>query len=394
MRNFFSLVRLGYLIFAILSVMGLRQNVDASTVDHHQQKAKILTSIRQSQSRIINMQSSLKYLNNNITTLEQRIFSLEKQISFLENDLIELRGRQVIITKSLKDNRIKLKKELKLLITYHKSSQQSIYPDFDFFRKFFRNNKILKQITRQTKNDINNFEKLKIDLADSEVKLAYAHQALDGKITETNLVRDEMYVEQEQKLIFLTLLEEEKQESITSAKIIDAQIKNALAVINAKKAKQQDIDKTNDKANKVASNKKKPNKIRKKSLPLPIKGLLLQNFGANAPDDLKSYQRGVLISVDSAQEVVTSILDGIVIAIKPAKDSLYTVVVDHDLGVYSVYSLLSEVKVKVDQKIKQSAELGVISSGNAVGGRIFYFELQIGYQAVNPSLWLIKGGWR
>ncbi len=100
----------------------------------------------------------------------------------------------------------------------------------------------------------------------------------------------------------------------------------------------------------------------------------------------KSPHRGVDVAAPKG-EPVNTMLDGVVIVAQP--DMYYTggtVMVDHGHGVKSLYAHLSEVSVKVGQRLARGDMLGRVGATGRVTGPHLHFSLYWFKTALDPAL--------
>ena len=64
-----------------------------------------------------------------------------------------------------------------------------------------------------------------------------------------------------------------------------------------------------------------------------------------------------------------------------------TVIIDHGLGLASLYGHMSEISVKKGQEVKMGDPLGLSGSTGFAGGDHLHFSLLVGGKFVNPVEW-------
>jgi hypothetical protein len=64
-----------------------------------------------------------------------------------------------------------------------------------------------------------------------------------------------------------------------------------------------------------------------------------------------------------------------------------TVIIDHGLGIFSLYAHLSEIKVKTGQAVAKEDVIGLSGSTGLAGGDHLHFSMIVGGQFVNPVEW-------
>ncbi|GHT41193.1 peptidase M23 [Endomicrobiia bacterium] len=126
---------------------------------------------------------------------------------------------------------------------------------------------------------------------------------------------------------------------------------------------------------------------RKKSLPWPVDGKIIMNFGRNKHPELDTYviSNGIKIDVlDSSR--VKSIDSGTVVFTGKFRSYGKIVVIDHKNSIFSVYGLLDSILVKEDQKISKGDVIANIGEGKK--NNCLYFEIRQNNVPDNPILWL------
>lgn len=123
--------------------------------------------------------------------------------------------------------------------------------------------------------------------------------------------------------------------------------------------------------------------IRARSLPWPLKGKIVGNFGPQK--DLKTgliiFRKGIEIEPYEANAAVSSVMDGIVQFSGDIPGRGKVLIVEHPHDLYSIYSGLGQVKKGVSDEVKVSEALATVGSQ-------FYFEIRSRNLAIDPLKWL------
>lgn len=109
------------------------------------------------------------------------------------------------------------------------------------------------------------------------------------------------------------------------------------------------------------------------SVPQPVVGTLVHEYNANQP--WQEYQC-------AGPQEVYAVDAGQVTAVGQGASGDWTVLIDHEGGVQTVYAYLGQAIVKVGQQIDAGAQLGV--TGEDSDARL-YFEYRVGGVARNPG---------
>jgi murein DD-endopeptidase MepM/ murein hydrolase activator NlpD len=104
----------------------------------------------------------------------------------------------------------------------------------------------------------------------------------------------------------------------------------------------------------------------------------------------KAVDQETHLGVDLASVVHSPVYaanNGVVVYAKPLGIYGNTVILDHGLGVYSSYSHMSKIKVKVGDKVAKGAELGRTGATGLAAGDHLHFAINLQGEFVNPLEW-------
>ena len=113
----------------------------------------------------------------------------------------------------------------------------------------------------------------------------------------------------------------------------------------------------------------------------PVKGKIASGF------DEKNYSaisKGITIRVPLDSDVVASRSGIVVFAHEQLRGYGKTVIVDHEDGFMTVYTVLSKILAKPGDSIKQGEPIAKVSTG------LMYFEIRKNHQAQNPYYYLLQ----
>ena len=133
--------------------------------------------------------------------------------------------------------------------------------------------------------------------------------------------------------------------------------------------------------------------IAKHSLPWPVKGQIISQFGKEYRNDLNTwiFRDGVKIAAQAGQ-AVKCVYAGEVIYAGPFRSYGNVVIVDHGKGFFSIYGFLNQIQASVGNKLEQGAVLGTVGidtqQSSGTGRYAVYFETRQGTTAVDPMDWL------
>lgn len=127
---------------------------------------------------------------------------------------------------------------------------------------------------------------------------------------------------------------------------------------------------------------------RKGTLPLPMQGEVLREYGVNQNDRFrfKTSHKGLFLK--GAQGLaVKAVFDGLVQFAGPIDGYGNTVIIDHGDRYYSVYSHQSSISVKIGQKISEEQVIG-FSGLNTYQESGIYFEIRHFSDSIDPRPWI------
>ena len=129
------------------------------------------------------------------------------------------------------------------------------------------------------------------------------------------------------------------------------------------------------------------------SLPWPVSGKVLSQFGKEYRADLNTwiFREGIKIAARQG-EPVKAVSAGSVIYAGPFRSYGNVVILDHTKGFFTIYGFLQEIQVQVGDKLEQKGVLGTAGkdtqASSGTGQSAVYFEIRQGTVAVDPQPWL------
>ncbi|MBK8204173.1 MAG: peptidoglycan DD-metalloendopeptidase family protein [Bdellovibrionales bacterium] len=127
---------------------------------------------------------------------------------------------------------------------------------------------------------------------------------------------------------------------------------------------------------------------RKGTLPLPIQGVVLREYGINQNDRyrFKTSHKGIFLKGEQGLPV-KAVFNGLVQFAGPIDGYGNTVIIDHGDRYYSVYSHQSSISVKIGQKISEEQVIG-LSGLNTYQESGIYFEIRHFSDSIDPKPWM------
>jgi murein DD-endopeptidase MepM/ murein hydrolase activator NlpD len=118
---------------------------------------------------------------------------------------------------------------------------------------------------------------------------------------------------------------------------------------------------------------------------LPVKGTLAKNFGDRRifNDNRRSRHRGIDIR-SPAGRIVRAVNSGRVVMTRDLYFAGQTVIIDHGIGLFSMYCHLSKLSVKEGTAVKKGQEIGRVGSTGRVTGPHLHWGIRLSDTYVNP----------
>jgi septal ring factor EnvC (AmiA/AmiB activator) len=416
--------------------------------DLEQKKKKINEEINEINEMLNTTKANKKNSLGNLLTLNMRLDKRKELIAAINAEIVQL-NKKINLTEgeinSLKANLDKLKSEYARMIL-SAQRQQDTYSRLMFifsstsFNQALMRIKYLQQYSvyrkKQADEIVNTQNALSVRLADLKESKHEKNVLLGNEVAE----KDSLNMEKaEQELVLNDLqqkekdlknkLERKKQESVELQLAIKkliadeirrkaeearkkaeeeaaAKAKSELAnKKKEKKGKEKENGKTNDSKEKIKETPNYPELSEEAEalsndfannrgkLPWPItKGIICEAYGEHEHPAIKGFMmmnNGVEICSGKGAQA-RAIFDGEVtsVAVSPTGGKL--VIIRH--GEYlSVYTNLSDVQVKVGEKVKLKQVLGTVLSDEDETKAAMNFQIWKGQKTMDPAGWLYKG---
>ena len=123
----------------------------------------------------------------------------------------------------------------------------------------------------------------------------------------------------------------------------------------------------------------------------PVVGRVTSKFGRRRHPQLKTITEnsGIDIAAKEGVEVV-SVLRGRITSITWIRGFGNTLIIDHGVGYYSVYTHLGEVYVIPNEIVASGQKIATVGDSGSVGGITLHFEIWHNREKQNPAIWLRK----
>jgi septal ring factor EnvC (AmiA/AmiB activator) len=360
--------------------------------------------------------NQLNIVNKQIKAREELILTIGDEVKQLNERITENRQFILLLHADLEQ----IKKEYVKMIRfawYNRSNYDKLMfvLSSDDFNQAYRRIKYIQQYNEYRKKQAVAImaisEVLKNKMESLEEKKKFKEQLLGEEKQETNAL-SETKKEQSKMVDNLQKKEKDLQKQLEKQKRADSDLKKAISDLIA-----EEIRKANEKKKAEANKAIKDNKTVPKTnetiyaltpeeqllsnsfnanvgkLPWPTeRGIITGSFGEHDHPVLagiKVKNDGVYISTTPGSRA-RSIFDGEVRQIISIPGKHKVLIIKHG-NFLSVYSNLSDVSVKIGQKVKAKQDIGVIFTDNEDDNKTI-IELQMwdGTTKLNPELWLSK----
>ena len=374
---------------------------------------ELLTKTKKNKTKSLNY---LKVLESQIKSKEQLLITLHVEITLI-NKQIKKTERSIIDTEEsiLKkaENLQNLKDEYAKMI-YAAFKQKGSRNDLMFiissddFNQAYKRIIYLKQYTTFRKNQSQKIIESQQELTIKKEKLAQQKDRLiEESVTKAFLVSSK---KAELESVNSTKYEKEqlvkklnKSERFFKKKLQDKQKKSKELDDKLRKIIEEEIRKSREEAKKkngdgsfgltpeaLALSSEFNNN--KGMLPWPLeKGIIIERYGKQKHAvfaGVETFNNGIDIATDK-NSVVRVVFDGSISRIFFIKGEGKAILVNHG-EYFTVYSGLTEVTVKVGDKVLSKEKLGVVLTQEVENKTELHFELWKGYDKNDPSKWLYK----
>jgi murein hydrolase activator len=355
--------------------------------------------LQQTKSKKTASLGQLNALRQQITGTEKLISSISKEVEMLNGEMSEIEVIAYSMQRDLED----LKKEYALMIyttSKFQSNYNSLYYIFssESFNQLFSRLQYLSQYSRERKEQVEQIQKVQESLLDQRERIKKKKVEKDVLLSSQRKQSNQLINLREEKNRVVTELSAKEQE--LSAEIeerrqnIEKLEKQIASVIEAEIKKTAKVSANTSSSSKVTltpetellSNSFEGNK-NKFFWPV-ASGFISQKFGVQDHAVLKGVKidnSGIDIQTNRG-ESVRSIFDGSVEYVGFIPGFGNTVMIKHG-EFFTVYSKLSDVSVKKDQKVKTKDKIGEVLTDHD-GISEVHFEIWKNMVKLDPEVWL------
>jgi septal ring factor EnvC (AmiA/AmiB activator) len=338
----------------------------------------------------------LNALKQKISGTEKLINSISKEVNLLSNEMTQIE----IIANAMQNDLENLKKEYALMVyttSKFRSNYNVLYYVFSSatFNQLFRRMQYLSQYSKERKEQVEQIQKVQESLLDQKERINKKRQE-----------KDVLLVTQRKQSNALNNLKEEKNRLVSA---LNAKEKELAADLEERRQKQQNLEKLI--ASVIEAEIKKTAKVNSPSSKVTLtpetemlsnsfegnrnkffwpvaSGFISQKFGVQDHEIYKGVKidnSGIDIQTNKG-ESVRSIFDGTVEYVGFIPGLGNTIMIKHG-EYFTVYSKLSDVTVKKEQKVKTKDVIGEVLTDKD-GISELHFEIWKNMVKLNPEAWL------
>tara|TARA_Y100000816_G_C26098674_1_gene581867 strand:- start:898 stop:2115 length:1218 start_codon:yes stop_codon:yes gene_type:complete len=379
----------------------------------------IQLEIRDNNKKLVNLETSIKKLEDDIDAMKNSKFDLSKSVDMLDQK-IEYREKQIRILKQQDKNiseliynsnqSIKNKNE-ELTILKNKLKKRLVH-----IFKYGKKNTISKFIVNEKWS--HNLTKLKYleVLIDYEKKL---NSKIVSKIKELELEKEKLKNDKKNQKNILSeaqnikeKLNKDKKNKVNKIKKIDndsnklkknlddkkeeiSDIENVIKKLitdgNEAKKREEELAKQRAKQNKSTSGNFAKMKGR---LNWPVEGKIITKFGKNINSKLNTVTENIGINIEPENNnSVYSVLDGEISIVSFLRGYGNYIVIRHGEGYFTVYANLKNISVQQGEYVNSNFKLAEVDESNDFNiskNNYMHFEIWKDETKLNPEIWLKK----
>ncbi|MCB0362426.1 MAG: peptidoglycan DD-metalloendopeptidase family protein [Bdellovibrionales bacterium] len=363
--------------FYLISAHGLTAR-PSDTHDFDKDKiGKLAHALSSTKRKYVSTDSDSRKLLGHLYQVNHKIRKMSSKRTQLTDDMLSAQGDASSVARSIVrlENRVKLQRSLlsRRLRTLYKMGEQGVLQAIFSSQTAYeldRNMAFLKKVTHRDYEIIQDFENNLFDLEKQRKKLRKNIQKLTR--AQSQLKAQESLLEKEQKMKsrLLSQLRQARQDYLSQMMGIRKQVDNLTDHQELPQLLEESFFE------------------RKGTLPLPIVGKILQDYGLTQDEQYKfKLSHKGLFFLSPVGNPVHVVFNGTVQFAGPIDGYGKTIIIDHGDRFYSVYGNNRSLKVKSGQKISEGdiiAESGI--NGKGLSG--LYFEIRHFSDSVNPKQWV------
>lgn len=340
--------------------------------DKHNSELLIISALDE---RLKNRNRLIQIYNNEIYVYTQQINALSQRLDSLDKAIVKIKKdySTIIYKQSLYKS-----SDYKLIFLFSSKSFNEFYRRFLYMSQITNSR---KEYVEQLKEHIEKYNNVKTEV---ESKRLSVTQLLKETTNEKEKMKNELEL-RNSNIEGILSIQQNLEQQVLEAKKVAEELENRIVQLieeEAKRIKANDSEVDYFYSDDMLSNKGK--------LLWPTKNhIVVSNFGQHEHPIYPSIiinNNGIDINVLDDLNV-RPVNKGIVSRVIMIPGSNASVIVRHD-KILTVYSNLSEVKVKKDQEVDINTILGLVYDGGGVNSNVLHFEIWIADEKQNPIDWL------
>ncbi|AKP49853.1 murein hydrolase activator EnvC family protein [Cyclobacterium amurskyense] len=402
-----------FLAFGLGTFSQLNAQVTADRAKLEREKTAIQKRLREFDTVLKKTTDEKKVSVSELRAVNQKLVEREKFIATINKEL-QLVNKEINQTssqiKKLNDELNLLKEEYaKMIYTSYKLNQGVNLITFIFssatFKQFYMRLKYLKQYSDARKKQVEQMEKVSLELAEKQGTLELQKQdqiKVLKQEQEQKKVLDQLKMEQQRMVNTLSQKEEEVKKEIAATKKQQAELNQLIKNVIAEEIKlAKAAEKAEEKPKSAQPKTKKlPNTPQVKKLsasfasnkgniPWPVdSGFISKKYGTYPHPTLKGISEtndGIDIQTTN-NAPVKSVFPGTVTKITTVPGMGGTIIIKHG-DFYTMYSRLKTIDVKSGEEVQSATVIGHVYSDED-GYSELHFQTWKGLEVMNPSIWL------
>lgn len=337
--------------------------------------------------------SALQVLEEKIRLLNKEQSLLKLELEKTEQNKTDLEEKAADIEQRLKLGEAVLAKRLRAIykagnFSYLKASFSS--EDFAQFLRQFRYARIISRLDAELLKDrttrLSELKAGRAQIEESQKEIKAKKETIAEKSRQIGKATEE-------KRDLLTKIKKEIESQENQLAILEKASARVSFLINELLEKSKVIGEDQS-ADKTASSDVSKSIVAKRgNLPWPTKGKVVAQFGTVKNPKFKTYttSKGINIRAPFGSEV-KAVGPGVVLFADNFRGYGKLLILDHGDGYYSLYGYVSEILVRVGQKVEQGKTVAKVGRDKDIGISALYFEMRNHGIAEDPMEWLEKRG--
>ncbi len=333
-------------------------------------------------------------IRKEINGISRKIKKTEKEISRLEQELKKLKKEYASLLRQSYKSR---SRNGKLYFLFSADNFYQAFKRIQYLKQFSTYRKKQAEDIVQKKQELEKLKSSLIENRKEKRKLYASYKKEQDKIQKEEQIQQKIIKDiQKKKFLYLSEIEKKEKEKKRIDKLIEAEIRKAIARANRKNRKTTASTKTISKTKffLTPEGKKLASKFsaNRGILPWPVtKAYITRRFGVQKHEIFKNVivqNSGITIATTKGAKV-RAVFEGKVLQIQIIPGGNTAVYIKH--GDYiTIYKNLKKVFVNPGDKIKTKQEIGIVATDPTTGKTEMKFLIYKNLNKLNPEKWLLK----